>query len=318
MSRRPTTTSANDRAESTGLFDADDIVAGIRERFPDMTRAERTIASYMIEHLSTLPFETGASLAEKTGVSEMTVIRFIRTLGFDNLKSFKAFLRERHHTADPELDNILERFQLRSDHLASLEDSLKAEVSAIVKAYEQTSTPQWPQIVELLAKAQSVHVVGFQATSGLARDFASRLKYARPGVRFAEGATGTLSEVLEQDPATGCVVLVDTVALARKGVALARKAHDLGLPLVIVTDRFSDWAYEHTELVLQANTHVKLFWDSSAGLSVILNLLIDAIAAELGEAAQERFRFMVDLGAHFKEFEPMYRPGPNGTKAPSR
>jgi hypothetical protein len=57
----------------------------------------------------------------------------------------------------------------------------------------------------------------------VALDFATRLKYARGGVRFVEGSAGAYSEVLDAEPAEACLVLVDIVAFARKGVLLARR-----------------------------------------------------------------------------------------------
>ena len=74
----------------------------------------------------------------------------------------------------------------------------------------------------------------FQASQGLAMDFATRLKWVRPGVRFAEARAGVYSEVLESDPARTCLVLIDTASYARKSILLARRARELRLPTVIV------------------------------------------------------------------------------------
>jgi len=75
------------------------------------------------------------------------------------------------------------------------------------------------------------------------------------------------------------------------------------MPLVVVTDMFSHWAHEFTELVLEGHTHVNTFWDSSASLSVILNLLINSAAARLGKQAEAQFERMLEYGDHFQEFE---------------
>ena len=75
-----------------------------------------------------------------------------------------------------------------------------------------------------------IHVSGFQASQGLAMDFSTRLKWVRPGVRFAEARAGVFSEVLDSDPARECLVLIDTASYARKAIQLARKARDRSLP----------------------------------------------------------------------------------------
>lgn len=272
-------------------------------REPEMTPAERAIANHLRENPQAIPYETGASIAAASGVSEMTVIRFVRGLGYANLRDLKESLRPRRPDEALVLDDVLERFQLRRDDLAHLERSLDLELRAVTMAYELTTTERWPRIVELVACRRFIHVAGFQATRGVALDFANRLKYARPRVRFAEASAGIYSEVLESDPAESCLVIVDTVSYARKGVLLAKKAKELGIPLIVVTDRFSHWALEYTDLVLEVNTYVETFWDSTASLSVVLNLLINSAAARLGDSAVARFERLVSWGDHFEEFD---------------
>ena len=280
-----------------------ELEAALDAREAEMTPAERAVAGYLRRNRAAIPYETGASMAAASGVSEMTVIRFIRALGYANLRELKERLRPRGPDDAQALDDVLERFRLRRDDLAHLERSLELELRAVTQAYALATGERWPRIVELLAGRRFVHVAGFQATRGVALDFANRLKYARPGVRFAEGSAGIYSEVLESDPAKVCLMIVDTVSYARKGVLLARKAREQGIPLVVVTDRFSHWALEHTDLVLEVNTYVETFWDSTAALSVVLNLLINSVAARRGDEAVARFQRLVRWGDYFQEFD---------------
>lgn len=272
-----------------------------------LTASGRAVATYLRENLALVPFETGASIAAKTGVSEMSVIRVIRGLGYASLKQLKDDLRNAGADEDRSIDDMLDRFRVRRDDMGDLRTSLELELRAVVKAYELTAGERWKTVVDLLAARPQVYVVGFQASKGVALDFANRLKYARPDVRFSEGAAGVYSEVLESNADESCLVLIDTLAYARKATLLARRAREMGLPLVIVTDQFSNWGYEFTDHVLQGYTHVRCFWDSPASLSIILNLLINAVAIKLGKSAEDRFERMKELGRYFREFEPLPR-----------
>lgn len=275
----------------------------LRDETGSLTRSGRIVAAYLRDNLPSIPYETGAMIASQAGVSEMTVIRFIRSLGYASLRDLKEALKPSEGgNGGRTVDDVLERFRV-DDGMDELESSLELELRAVVDAYRLTRLERWRTAVDLLARRKLVHVTGFQASKGLALDFASRLKYARDGVRFAEGHSGVFSEILESDPETSCLLLVDTVSYARKGLLLAERARDLKMPLVIVTDRFSNWAYEYTDLVLQGSTHVKLFWDSTVSISVVLNLLINGIAGRLGDEAVKRFQWMRELGRHFDEFE---------------
>jgi len=306
------------RREEPSASVQDRLARILRGEEGSLTPSGRLVAAYLRDHLALVPFETGASIADRIGVSQMTVIRFIRSLGYRSLRELKGDLRAASNEEESAFDDALERFRVRHGGFGELRESLDLELRAVIKAYELTTTARWEAVVERLAHQSYIYVTGFQASKGVALDFAGRLKYARPGVRYAEGATGVYSEVLEADPRTSCLVLIDTAAYARKGVRLARRARDLGLPLVIVTDRFSRWAYEFTELVLQGHTHVNTFWDSTASLSVILNLLINAVAVRLGHRAEERFERMRELGRYFEEFEPLRQADGGSARGRSR
>lgn len=258
------------------------------ETSKEFTRSDRLIAAYLKDNLPQLPYETGAALSERIGVSEMSFIRFVRKLGYKSLKEIKDELRSEETGPSLDIDDALERFRVRNESFGDLAESLDVQVQAIAHAYQLTTLNRWQAIVDLLARRARIFVVGFQASKGLALDFATRLEYARDNVRFIESTSGVFSELLEMDRETCCLVLFDTVAYAKKGMLLAERAKRQEIPLVIVSDHFSNWAYDFTDLVLQGHTQVNTFWDSAASLSVICNLLINAAASKLGDNATRR------------------------------
>lgn len=279
-----------------------DIETILRARMDGLSPSERNLAAYMLDNIQTLPFDTGTSIAQAVGVSEMTVTRFVRGLGFDNLRDLKNRLREATADKESDVDDHMARFQVRNSRQQALQESLRLELDAIVKAYALAATDLWDEATETMARTRTVYVVGFQASKGLAMDFASRLLWARPNVVFIDNASGTFGEIVTADPKHSLVVLVDTAAYATRGIKLAERLKSLEMPLIIVTDKFSHWAFAYTRFVFEAHTHVKTFWDSTASISVVLNLMIDTVATKLGPKARRNFATMSELGNLFGEF----------------
>ena len=58
------------------------------------SKADKTISNYMLTTLATLPFETAASIATKVKVSEPTVGRFCRSIGYKSFKDLKEHLKD--------------------------------------------------------------------------------------------------------------------------------------------------------------------------------------------------------------------------------
>ena len=77
---------------------ADALVSGdLRHRLATAVSAgtpgERAIAHFLLTNLQTLPFETAATIAQKVDVSEASVGRFCRAIGYRHLKDLKGGLQ---------------------------------------------------------------------------------------------------------------------------------------------------------------------------------------------------------------------------------
>ena len=61
-----------------------------------LTKTQRIIAEYVLDNASEACFMTSTEIALKLGVSESSVIRFSRTIGFDGFMDFQKALRKEY------------------------------------------------------------------------------------------------------------------------------------------------------------------------------------------------------------------------------
>jgi DNA-binding MurR/RpiR family transcriptional regulator len=277
------------------------LVQKLQSEFPGLTRSEKAVANYMLNHLRSLPYETASSIAESAGVSAMTVSRFLRSLGFNGLSELKEQLRVELDAAPLLVSDRLQRMRKGEARDGKLWENFDLEVMATLGVYELTSSPTFAQVVEVLADAGGVFVCGFQTLSGMASDFAARLDYARPGARFVDGANGTFGEVLASEANSPCLILFEMRRYSKASIQLAEMAREAGMSLIILCDDHCYWARDYTDLVLSVSTRSNLFWDNQAPFASLSNLLIDAIIARLGDKVAprlEKLRALQDrLGA---------------------
>ena len=69
------------------------LAARLRSISGGLTKSEAIIAQWLILNEATLGLETGASIAAKTGVSEITVSRFLKRAGYKGLAGLKEDLQ---------------------------------------------------------------------------------------------------------------------------------------------------------------------------------------------------------------------------------
>ena len=82
----------------------------LREGWLDFARGEQAIANFLLANMHDAAFETGAVIAAGAGVSEASVARFARKLGYNDLKDMKRGLRQKSNAKG--LDNAASRFRI--------------------------------------------------------------------------------------------------------------------------------------------------------------------------------------------------------------
>jgi DNA-binding MurR/RpiR family transcriptional regulator len=276
--------------------------ARLRAGWLTFARTEEAIARYLLANPDDIPFETGATIAAGARVSEASVTRFVRRLGYADLKEMKRGLRAKPRLDHSGLDSAELRFRTGGHDAKRLARSLEMEQRALAAAYNLAQGKMWNEIVHLLGASDHVNCVGFQAVKGLALDFATRLRWVRPGVRFTEGLGGTFSEILADGAENSCVLLVDTAEYASMTFRLCDQIRRRKIPLIVVTDRYSHWAKEFTPLALEVSTRVDLYWDSMSAISSILTLLTHAVAEQLGVKAEKRMDELEDIAGILRTF----------------
>ncbi|GFZ91550.1 RpiR family transcriptional regulator [Elstera cyanobacteriorum] len=276
----------------------------VRQRLEDCARsgskADRALATYILAKTASIPFETAATLAEKVGVSEPTVGRFCRSLGFKSFKDLKEQFRQDLGDRPWLIADRLKEFQERS--LAgedALAQSLQLEIAGLVAVYELARSPEWKRVVTRLTTARRVFVAGFQTERAMADMFAYQLQYLRDGVQRLDLAGGNFIELLATDPSGVCLVMFEARRYSRLAQVLAQEAKKAGIPVTLITDAFCAWAPDLVDEMFTVPTEFNLFWDSTAPMASLVNLMMNAVSIEIGPSVEARMTRVSQLYSHF-------------------
>ncbi|HEU6442559.1 MAG TPA: MurR/RpiR family transcriptional regulator [Microvirga sp.] len=272
----------------------------LEESLNTATASGRAVASYMLANLNELPFETSASIARKLGVSELTVGRFCRTIGYRHLKDLKDHLRRDLGGSPWLIGDRLREFRRRSrQDRGELTKSFDLEVAALVRVYEYAQTPAFRSASRRLATASRVYVAGFQTERGLAASLAHNLQYLRDGVHLLDAGSGHFAEALLGGDGQSALVIFEARRYSRQAKLLASKAHARGIPVTLLTDTYCDWAEGCAAEVFRIPTDINLFWDSTAPMLSLVHLLLNAAFNEMGPQVEERLNATAALYHEF-------------------
>jgi DNA-binding MurR/RpiR family transcriptional regulator len=263
----------------------------IKKDWKNYTPSEQKLATFFLNHLHELPFETAASIGKRVTVSPMTVGRYIKKLGYADLREIKDELRAdtKERTWNPD----------EAAKTVYAPSTLKSKIQGLADVYRLQRSADWSRITAMLASAPEVFVASFQFGRFLGSGFSMALHQLRPRVFNCEGADGSYAEVLLDAAPGACLVLMDFRRYSRHFRLLAEEAAARKIRTVILTDVYCHWARALTDNVLMFETEFGMRSVSMA--QVLCELLLADIATRL-EDSQSRLEAVHRLRDKFIGF----------------
>ncbi len=272
----------------------------LNEALTSASKADKVLATFMLTEVANLPFETAASIALKVGVSEPTVGRFCKVIGYEGFKDLKRNLRsdmgDGPWLIGDRLRDLSARAKAGEDQLTR---GLELEMAALVAVYEAAHSPEWDVVVKRLATARTVHACGFQTERGMAQIFVNQLQYLRDGVHLIDLAGGNFAEVLAGGDTDAALVIFEARRYSRHAQLLAAEAKAAGIPVTLITDPYCEWGHDVAAEIFVVPTSFNLFWESTAQMASLANLLVNGVFMELGPAIEARMDRIARLYSKF-------------------
>ncbi|MDQ1196826.1 MurR/RpiR family transcriptional regulator [Agrobacterium sp. SORGH_AS 787] len=253
------------------------------------TPAERRIAKYLMEHLNELPFETAATLAEKLGLSPMTVGRFLRSLGYRQLSDIREHLRERvtaSAAASP-----AESKEPRQTPLSGL---MMQQIQAVQAVYDLAGQPVWKTALDAINESRNVFIASSAESFGLCRYFYMKLLECRERVHYLQSDGSTYIELMDEEPEDTLLILIDCGGNLPAIQRLAKIAASGGYKTVLITTRFYEWGPESADICLTIPLHQNSS-DSMLQLVAMSEFMLQSLTHNNGSNRKQRVKRIGDL-----------------------
>jgi DNA-binding MurR/RpiR family transcriptional regulator len=265
-----------------------DLIADAATRF---TPSERRVAEAVMADPKVVAFGTVAQLAETSGSSGPTVLRFAAKLGFDGFVELQASVQE--EIAD-QLRPATQRIRERplSDVIGR---TLAADLENVRTTLGEVEPDDFRTAVDLLSdRRRQVFVIASEVSGGPGRLLAGQLDLLRDGVHEITGTPVKVSRDLVRIERDDVVVVVDLRRYERWLLEATARAADTGARLIAVTDgRLSPLADRADITFVIAARGVGPF-DSAVGAMSLVHALVAAVAARLRRSATGRLDAVED------------------------
>lgn len=274
------------------------VVERIEENYSSMTKTFRKIANYILSNIDTLPYETAETIAQKVGVSGISVGRFLRSNGYQNIDQFKTAFRK----ADNSPWKVTDRFEAYKSQDKNINSYLEQETTLIQHVYELTKNPNFHNMLERLNSSDAVYIVGIQSMSGIMQYFSDLLGYMRPNIHYVTEHSGFFLEVFNHNYQNPHIVLCDIRRYASTTQKLCELAKKQEISFTFITDEFCEWSRKLKNETLILKTSTGQFWDSTTPIVSLINLTLTLLAEKLDIKLENRLKHIRWLQSEFGQF----------------
>ncbi len=177
------------------MTQSENLLARINRQYPKLSKGQKHLANYIIEHYDKAVFLTAAKLGQEVGVSESTTVRFATQLGYDGFPQFHRALEELVRNRL----NSIQRMEFtygRVPQSEILDTVLQSDVEKIKMTLEQMDHSAFNLAVDTILGAKTIYIVGIRSCAPLASFLSFYLNLIFDDVRLLH--TNSSSEIFEQ------------------------------------------------------------------------------------------------------------------------
>lgn len=255
----------------------------ILESINSLTPAETRVARAILDSYPALATRSASAIAEASGSSPATVIRFVTKLGFADMREFHESIR----------DGLAGMYRSPYETLApapsenELIDAVVAAEAANIAATLNRQTPESIRALRnLLSEASSIGVMGGRFSHGLAVYLHAHLRLIRSAVTILR--TTDVADDIAHVGRGAVIVVFDFRRYHPQAEFAAQYVKSRRGKVVVITDPHLSPAAHYADHTLVAEVEGPHLVESYASVVALLDMIVGDLVATNGDAMRRR------------------------------
>jgi DNA-binding MurR/RpiR family transcriptional regulator len=276
----------------------------LSENYKNLTKSEKQIADYLRKNQDESAFLSAGELADRLDLSEATLVRFARSLGFESYPAMREVLQEnfrRRVTHSARLRSRLDDLREAGDIFERL---VVSEIDYMTHSLESVSREALHQAVGLMEERKRIYIFGLGPSVSLVELMRIRLErfghqvitLTTTGREFLE----PLLSMTENDLLFAICFFDVTPALE----LILDYAQDIHCPVIMLTDTLGSIIGDKASVVLSARRGpVSGFHSLVVPMTIINSLLLSMGGEESG--VMDKLDKLDQLRARYKKYSSL-------------
>lgn len=247
--------------------------------------AQRLVAAYVVENCYQIPFLSITTMAKNVGVSETTVIKFCRQLGYDSFVDFKKVFSDSVHSELLMYNKISEgqsSEKMSNNVFTRVENAAVSNIQATLN--NEINSDNINKLLPMMKKAKHIYLIGNRSSSFLAGYFAHVLQYLGLPVYAMTTGAGDHYDRISLITKEDLVIATCFQRYTALTVDLVRELHNSGVPIALITDNGPIPLYTDVDIVFHCSIASEGYFPCYASYMALTNAICQAAAAYFDSA----------------------------------
>ncbi len=261
-----------------------------------LTKTSQRIGEYILDHNTEACFMTSTELAEALDVSEASVIRFARALGFTGYMDFQKNLRQSYTEQVNKVSNAItvpyERLRASmeysgDDYMGAFLMNTEKNIESVLRSNTHET---FDRAVDLLCASRRKFILATRANSGVAAYFLLLMKHMLPDVYSTADSAISVIDHMCDITAEDCVVLFSFPRYSELDRQALQMAEDAGASILVITDKPSAPLAQFADVLLTVDVDSSTFFNSYVGVQLVMEMLCAGISRRVGASNEEKLK----------------------------
>lgn len=278
-----------------------DVYQRIINNIEKMSKSQKKIAQYLINHPETAPFLTAAKLAKNVGVGEATVIRFAFFLNYKGYPDLQRHLQEALKRKYTSAEIFTKTADKTDEPRNTLKEILVDDIQNLKNTLNQLDLETFEKAVAEIRKANRIYIVAYRSAASLGMFLQFYLDLLLQNTKMIHHADGVSEQLLDLQ-SDDLVIGFGFSRYTKRTVEVLKYVKQQEAKTLVITDHFLSPLVPYSDIALIASTEINSFIDSFSAPFSIVSALITAVTRAEHKKVAKRLNELEELWENFGVF----------------
>lgn len=263
----------------------------------NLTKTEKIIGGYVLDHYASVCFMTSADIAKELAVSESSVIRFCKSLGYNG---YADFLKNLQGYYNKSVNSISSNITVPAERLAYLskpnkekgenyiETHFENTLNNLEHAVVNNKIEKFEEAAKLIIQSRRKYILASRANTCQGDYCLLYMKHMLDNViSTSYGAINVIDHLCDIGK-EDCMIVFSFPRYSKPDELALQMARERGASIIVITDKQSALLSQYASILFTVSVDSNTFFNSYMGVQFVTEVLCNAISQKLGSSIENR------------------------------